>query len=279
MNVAVSTWSYRERFKTEPDFDIFRALEYTAELGFSAIEILTGKADNPPEHIGDDTVSHLERVKRHAQELGIRIVCFATYNDFAYTADEQWRLANIAYIKKWLRLAGEVEVPNIRMLTGYHTGDSSERTHQERLVEAGIRECVPEAEKAGVRMAIENHSSVFFTGEALRGLIERIGSDYLTTCPDPSNGYKVFDPACPTETREAMYANLELMMPLATHAHLKIRGVHDGALEGVDVARLVSVYRAHDYHGAIAFEGIEAGTQGAVLREARVILERAIANA
>ena len=117
MKTGLHTWSFRERFKEDPEFDIFKMLNAAAEMGFTAIEIMTGKANMPPDHIGSEDPRHLEKVKDYAEKRGIEIACFATYNDFAYVTDEEWRLANIEYIKRWLRLTGEVGVPNIRMLT------------------------------------------------------------------------------------------------------------------------------------------------------------------
>ena len=119
MYVAVHSWSFRDRFK-DKSFDIFQAMDIAAEMGFKGMEIQTGKANMPPLDIGTDTVPGIKKVLRYAEKKGLRIHSFATYNDFAYVKDEAWRLANIEYIKKWLRLTGEVGVPNIRMLTGYN---------------------------------------------------------------------------------------------------------------------------------------------------------------
>ena len=142
MKTALHSWSFRERFKADKSFNIFQALDETARMGFTGIEIMTGKANCPVEDIGGEDIGHLRKVKKYAEKLGIEILSFATYNDFAYVKDETWRLANIEYIKRWLPLTGEAGVPNIRMLTGYHI-EGEDRRRLEDLTREGIRQCIP----------------------------------------------------------------------------------------------------------------------------------------
>ena len=94
-------------------------MDMAQEMGFRGMEIQTGKANMPPSDIGTDAVQGIRKVLRYAEKHGLRIHSLATYNDFSYVKDEVWRLANIEYIKKWLRLARDTGVPNIHMLTGY----------------------------------------------------------------------------------------------------------------------------------------------------------------
>ena len=280
MYVAVHSWSFRDRFKQDKSFDIFQAMDMAQEMGFKGMEIMTGKANVPPEDIGTDTVQGLRKVLRYAQDKGLNIYSYATYNDFSYVKDEAWRLANIEYIKKWLRLAGETGVPNIRMLTGYLVaGEDPQRLAD--LVLKGIAECIPVAEEAGVNMAIENHNSIFMKGEEIVGLIRRFGSKRLTACPDPSNACsKFFDPACSPADRDAVYKNLEVMAPYATASHLKVRGLNpDGSLLGWDMKRLLAIYRKAGYDGVIAFESVVDGDLLAPLAKAREAVEKAIARA
>ena len=277
MYPAMHSYSFRDCFEKEPGFTVERALERTAEMGFASIEIMTGVAGKL-EHIGTDTLDGLNRLVRRAGELGVRVHCYSTYNDFAFVKNENWRRQNVEYIKKWLKLADDTGVPNIRMLTGYYV-EGEDRGRLDRLVEEGIRECVPVAEACGVNMAIENHSSVFERGAEIMELIRRIGSSRLTTCPDPSNGFKLFDANCPESEREAMYENLRLMAPRATNSHLKIKGIGAGdGLVAWDLDRLLGIYEDARYDGPITFESIAEGDLLAPLAKAREILEKAIAR-
>jgi L-ribulose-5-phosphate 3-epimerase len=272
---AIHTFSFRDQFANTPGFTIDNALEISAAMGFTSMEVMTGKAGSV-EDIGTDTLDGLRDFIARAEKHGIKIHCYSTYNDFAFTPNEEWRLANIEYIKTWLKFAGDTGVPNIRMLTGYWVKDEDHGRLTE-LVYKGIEECVPIAEACGVNMAVENHSSVYMTGKEIVEVIEKIGSPRLTTCPDPSNGFNVFAPDCTDQVREAAYDNLRVMAPRATNAHLKIKGVTpNGRLEGWDLDRILDIYEEAGYAGPITFESIAEGDLLAPLARAREVLEEAI---
>ncbi len=278
MQAGLHSWSFRNRFKEDPDFTVFQALDLTAEMGYASLEIMSGKANMPPGDFASDDLPYLKKVMRHAEQVGVRVHCLATYNDFAYVTDESWRLANIAYIKQWLGIAAELGVPNIRMLTGYSIADEP-REKLERLTLEGIRECVPVAEKHGVNMAIENHNSIYFSADEILWLIDELGSDRLTTCPDPSNWSRDFFKGASAEQREQVFADTAKLAPKATDAHLKLKGVtDDGQLIGWgdDLDRVLRILRDGGYDGPVHFECIADGDLLAPLPEARKILQAAI---
>lgn len=281
MQTALHTWSFRRRFERDPAFTLFHALDRTAEMGFGGVEIMTGKAGSPPGDFASDEPAYLQSVVRHAESLNIRILSLATYNDFAFVRNEAWRRENIAYIRRWLRIAGEMGVPNIRMLTGYMVEGQS-REHLENLTRDGIQECAPVAEQAGVNMALENHNTLFFRAEEILRLMAEIDSPRLTGCPDPSNwgGEAFFAPETPPQEKETVYAQAALLAPVATQSHLKIKGVtDDGKLIGFgdDLERLLRIYRDAGYDGALTFESIvDEDDLLSPLPEARRIVEAAI---
>jgi sugar phosphate isomerase/epimerase len=137
MFAAMHSWSFRDRFKADPTFTIFDCIDATRDMGFTGIEIMAGMAGSPPEHLGSDDPVHLGKVMKHAEKRGVKVLSLATYNDFAFVANEEWRLANIAYIKRWLGIAGKLGVPNIRMLSGYYN-DKAPRERLEQLTREGI---------------------------------------------------------------------------------------------------------------------------------------------
>ena len=277
MKTALHTWSFRNHFQNDPNFTLFKALDITAEMGFRSVEIMAGKAGSPPGDFAADDIAYLQSVARHAAALDIEILALATYNDFAYVKDEAWRLANIEYIKKWLRLAGEMGVLNIRMLTGYSI-EGERRERLEQLTIDGIRACVPVAEAAGVNMALENHNSIFFSADEILWLLNEIGSPRLTTCPDPTNWSKNFFASAAPEEREMVFEGAAKIAPYATQSHIKIKGVQDDKLQGYgdDLERLLRIYHNANYNGAIAFESIADGDLLAPLPQARQIVEDAI---
>lgn len=281
MRPALHSWSFQKRFAADPSFGPRDFIDIAAGMGFTGVEILTGKAGGDTGHLRTEDPREVAAIVRYAESRGVKVDCFSTYNDFAFTPNEDWRLANIAYIKRWLALAGDCGVPNIRMLTGYWVRGRSQVKLQQ-LVLDGIRECAPHAERAGVNMALENHSSVFLEAEDILWLIDQIGSMRLTTCPDPTNwSHKFLTGEADAAEREHVFRSVGLIAPQMTESHLKVFGITERdelAGFGADLDRLIGIYRAANYRGAIAFEHIGAGDPLAELPRAKAILERAIAR-
>ena len=280
MFAAMHSWSFRDRFKNDTAFTIFDCLDATAKMGFSGIEIMAGAAGSPGGDLGSSAPAHLEKVMRHAQKVGVKVLSLSTYNDFAFVANEEWRLANIAYIKEWLGIAGSLGVPNIRMLTGYYN-DKAPRERLEHLTREGIIECVPHAEKARVNMAIENHNSIFLEADDILNLITSLGSPRLTACPDPSNwaGNAFWELSTPRELKDNVLASAAKLAPRMTQSHLKIKGAPvDGKLAGFgdDLLPLLRSYKNAGYTGGIAFESIGDGDLLEPLAKARAVVESAI---
>lgn len=272
MRIGLHSYSRREAFKSS-NYDVFSFLNEAAAWGFESVELTTGGAGSPPTDIGGDDPRHLKRVCAHAQQLGLRVHCFSTYNDFAFVKNEAWRQDNIAYIRHWIELARQCGVPNLRLLSGYWSSDR-EHTELEQLVIAAIRDCCDPAERAGVNLAFENHSTIFlYAGDIMR-LIGAVNSPRLTTCPDPTNGFSsAGDNAAELER---LYANLEQLAPKATNAHLKIFGAANGGLAGYDIDRIVRIFTAAGYDGPLHFELGEATADPGVLLQARDILQAAL---
>jgi hypothetical protein len=278
MKPALHSWSFRERFRQQPGFDLFQALDQTAAMGFDSIEIMAGKAGGDAGDFAATDPAYLDQVATRARDNGVTIHCIAPYNDFCYVADEQWRLANIAYIRDWLHIAADMAVPNVRVMTGYRV-EGVPASRQEQMVIDGFRELAPAAEQVGVNMALENHSSCMSGAADILRLLDAVGSDRLTTCPDPTNfcaGF--FKPEAQPADREAIYDQTATMAPRATNSHLKVLGVgDDGELLGVDVPRLLGIYAEAGYDGPLHFEAVARdGDLLAPLPAARAAVQQAI---
>jgi len=73
-----------------------------------------------------------------------------------------------------------------------------------------IKGIIPEFERAGICLAIENHDR--FKTRALAEIVERIGSDYVGICLDTANSFGAL---------EGPEVVLQVLGPLAVNLHLK----------------------------------------------------------
>ena len=275
MYTAMHSYSYRDRFK-EPAFGPRDFLAEVGRNGLRSVEIMTGTPGNVQKDIGTDDVAKLRALQSFGRDQGVEIHCLSTYNDFSFL-DAARRQEQIDDLKKWIGIAGELGIPNIRLLTGYYT-DSNEFEKQEQLTLDGIRECVPAAEAAKVYMALENHSSVFVSGNDVAWVIEQVGSKWVTACPDPSNMMPGFHEASP-KSQSFVYAGAAKMAKYATNSHLKVKGINDdGTLIGWDLDRLLGAYKRAGYDGPITFESIIPDDLTTQLPAIKKIVDAAIAR-
>jgi len=277
MRVSIHSWSFRDKYKGEPGFNLFRALDETARMGFTGIEIMAGKANAGYDDFESVDPMYLDRVTRHARSVGVAITAVAPYNDFAYVTDEAWRLANIEYVKQWCRIAADMQVPEVRVMTGYLVEGQPVDTLEQLVIDA-FRECAPVAEQCGVNMALENHSSVMSASAGLLRLFREVGSSRLTACPDPTNfSPGVFKPDATPGQREKVYTETEAFAPYASNSHVKFGGFDSrGEWAVIDWPRLLGIYRGAGYDCNISIESIDTPDLLATLARARATLEKRI---
>jgi len=272
MRIGLHSYSCRHAFK-KPGYSVFNFLDDAVNWGFESVEIVTGGAGSPPSDIGGDDPAHLKKVCAYARERNIEVHCFATYNDFAFIKNENWRQDNIAYIQHWIRLAAACGVPNLRFLSGYYS-DGRTNEELEKLVIDATKICCELAEREGVNLAFENHSSIFPYANDIARLMSLVNSPRLTTCPDPTNGFSIGRGK--TDDLERMYANLALLAPKASDAHLKIFGVEDGSLVGYDIDRIIAIFAEAGYDGPLHLELVDAEADPEILIRARQVIKASI---
>lgn len=122
-----------------------------------------------------------------------------------------------------------------------------------RVVDS-FREVAPLAEKKGVLLCIENHSSVAHDADSLLWIIREIGSPTMRTNPDCLN----FCPGYNTRTaeeKEVIYTSTAKLLPLAVNLHLKIRDfTPKGEHANLDLLRLAEILRKARYRGPVSLE-------------------------
>lgn len=86
------------------------------------------------------------------------------------------------HLRTYLQLAERLNSPILRVVI-----DTADHHPSEDDIVTTIEALIPEFERAGVCLAIENHDR--FTTRAFARMIERIGSDYVGVCLDTANSF------------------------------------------------------------------------------------------
>ena len=122
----------------------------------------------------------------------------------------------IELIKTWLRVAADTGAPVARIFGGSIPSDQrhdpATRAGGKQKVLDGIAAVLPDAEKLGVIMAIENHGGLPCTAEEQIAVIEHFGSPFLRATIDVGNYM-----ACGQEGHEATAK----VAPYCAYVHLK----------------------------------------------------------
>jgi len=247
---SVSSYSYWH-FKKER-YPIEKVIDHAAEIGFSGIEVLHRQ-------MTDDSPAYLNKLKRYAFLKGIDLVMFSIHQDFVSPwADE--REQAIQHTQFGIGLAAQLGVRAVRINSGrWRTISSFNELMKVRGNEPpvpgyteddaiqwcidGMKACIPNAEKAGVMMMLENHWGMSTKSENLFRIVNGVGSPWLGINLDIGNF-----PGDP-------YPEIEKIAPHAGIVHFKTYfGGGEYYTLDLDYRRIANILKQANYQGYISLE-------------------------
>jgi L-ribulose-5-phosphate 3-epimerase len=213
---AVSTYSYWH-FE-EQKYPVQKVIEQAAGLGFDGVELLHRQMD-------DESPAYVNELKRAAFTHGLSLPMLSIHQDFV-SPDAAERQAAVDHTKKCIALASRLGVPAIRLNSGrWNTIKSFDDlmkvkgdeppiqgyTDEDafRWCVESIRACLPDAQTAGVVLALENHWGLSTKVENLLRIYKDVGSPWLGINLDTGNW-----PGDP-------YEGIERLAPYATIVQAK----------------------------------------------------------
>ena len=250
LRLAVSTYSYWH-FRT-PKYPIEKVIENAARIGFDGVEILHRQMEN-------ETPAYINRLKKLAFDNGLALVMLSIHQDFVSPKPEE-RKKNIEHTKHCIRLAEQFGIPSIRLNSGrWKTVPSFDELMKVKGNEppvAGytdedaikwcvdsIQECLVDAEKAGVVLALENHWGLTTRTETLLRIHDAVNSPWLGVNLDTGN-FPV-DP----------YPEIEKIAPRATIVQAKT--YYGGGVWytlDLDYRRIAGILRKAGFKGWVSLE-------------------------
>ncbi len=250
--IGVSTYSFWgfERNKYQ---SITHCLELASEMGFDGAEILQVQME-------DGSPARLREIKRRAFTLGMPLMGLSTHQGFLFP-EESRRRENVAKTTFFLEQAYDLGIPTIRVNTGrWGTSKDFDELMKNRGIEPRLpghaddeegfkwvidsfAQLVPEAEKRGVIMGLENHWGLGLTPEGVLRVVDAIKSPWLQVTLDTGNFL------------EEPYPKLAKLADRAVLVQAKT--YHGGgrwySLE-LDYAKIAEILAAAKYQGWISLE-------------------------
>lgn len=161
-----------------------------AKLGYRQFDVMVSPAHFKTE---DLTPVDFRRLRKFLSDEGIAICAFTTqsldHNPASPRAEI--RTMTLQYQKSMLKVAAELDVPGILIISGrYNSLIPSPRAQMEGWLRQSLEELVLHAERVGVKIFLENApNGVLPTAELLMNLMREIDSEALTICYDVANGH------------------------------------------------------------------------------------------
>ncbi|MEN9358559.1 MAG: hypothetical protein RL095_94 [Verrucomicrobiota bacterium] len=252
--IGVSSYSFWG-FNGDPA-PVARCLEQAAVMGFDGFEVL--EKQMLPEIQAEGETAFLRRLKRRALDLGMPLFAMSTHQDFV-DPDPAERRKNIAITTQSLERAYQLGISVIRVNTGRWNRVDFDTLMKQRGEEAPLdghseeeafgwvieafRTLVPEAEKRGVVMALENHWGLGLTPQGVLRIVKEVNSPWLGVTLD--TGCFLEDP----------YERLALLAPHTTYLQAKTYpGGGKWYTLDLDYARIAGIMRKAGFRGWISLE-------------------------
>ena len=252
IKLGVSSYSYWHFRPPRNPYPIEKVIDHAASIGVEGVDILHRQMT------GEDN-AYLQRLKKHAFVNGIDLIALSIHQGFVYP-DPAERQKHIDHTVKCMQLAHAMGIPCLRLNTGrWNTTKSFDDLMANRGIEpvlpgytedqgfewciSSIEKLLPEAEKLGVLLALENHWGLARTAEGLMRIVDAVNSPWLGVLADTGNFL------------DDQYAQFERIAPKTVFVQAK---TYEGGGEwyslDIDYARIAKILAAQDYRGYVSLE-------------------------
>jgi len=202
IQLAVSTYSYWH-FRG-PKVTVETVIERANRLGLAGVDVLHRQMDLPEkEPLTAEHRVYLANLKRHAFRNGISLCCLSIHQDFV-DPDPAVRRMQVEHTRKCIAIAAELGTPVLRINSGrWNTIAGFDDLMKARGIEPVLpgyseddgfkwcveclEQCLPDAARAGVMLAVENHWGLTRTPEGLLRIAREIESPWFGLLLDTGN--------------------------------------------------------------------------------------------
>jgi sugar phosphate isomerase/epimerase len=226
------------------DLDGF--IDFAARIGLDGVELTSYYFPAEP----DDAL--LAELKRRCALRGLEISGGAVGGALAKATPEE-RAREAESIRRWLPRYERLGAAVVRVFAGE---PPKGRTDAEAAawVREGLEQCIPDAERAGIVLALENHGGVTRDADGVLSVLEPIQSPWVGAMLDTGN-FRTADP----------YVDLARVAPYAVGVHAKLSTSASGKpAEAVDYARVRAILSDAGFRGylSIEYEGSDPPLEG-----------------
>ncbi|HYC99806.1 MAG TPA: sugar phosphate isomerase/epimerase family protein [Phycisphaerales bacterium] len=249
--IGVSTYSFW-RFRDDSKVPVEDCIRYAAAMGFDGVEVLMMQMTREDNR-------YMQMLKRTALHEGIPLMGYSIHQSFV-KLDPAERQKNVDHTIKCIQMAGAMGIPTMRLNTGrWGTTKEFDQLMKDRGVEprlpgvsddeafgwviSSIEKCLPEAEKHGVCIGLENHWGLGLTPQGVLRIVDAVNSPWLRVTSD--TGCFLEDP----------YDRLEMMADKT--CLIQAKTYYGGGIWyslDLDYQRIADIFHRHNYRGWVSLE-------------------------
>ncbi|MBL9175642.1 MAG: TIM barrel protein [Verrucomicrobiales bacterium] len=279
IQLAVATYSYWH-FRG-PKVTVETVIERANRLGLAGVDVLHRQMDLPEkEPLTAEHRAYLARLKRHAFRNGISLCCLSIHQDFV-DPDPAVRRQHIEHTRKCIAIAAEMGTPVIRINSGrWNTIADFDDLMKARGIEPVLpgyteddgfkwcvdclEQCLPDAAREGVVLAVENHWGLTRTPEGLLRIAREVQSPWFGLLLDTGNFL------------ENPYDKLAAVAPKAVFIQAKTYpGGGEWYTLDLDYPRIARILKDAGYRGWVSLEMEGKADPETAVPESIALLRRA----
>jgi sugar phosphate isomerase/epimerase len=259
LKLGLAAYSMRKYLDLKnPTMTLEEFIGKAAEWGVDGVELTEYYFQKPV------TPESIIKVKRACIKAGLPVTGTPVGNTFTLPAGEA-RDKQIALVKNWIDVSADLGSPAIRIFAG-NAGKGVEESQARKWAIECIEAVLPQAEKRGVVLAMENHGGIVATADGLLELVQSVKSDWFGVNLDTGNFHSA-----------DIYAELEKCAPHAVTCQVKVEISQAGKKEESDYPRIVALMRKANYHGFLTLEYESAEEPNTAIPKHLELLRKAMA--
>ncbi len=241
--ISLNAYSFNAPL-TKGTTDLDAVIEFCARENFDAVDLTGYYFPGYPEVPSDEYIYHL---KKKTHQLGLAISGTGIRNEFG-DPDKTKRVAEIAFVKKWIEVAAKLGAPVIRIFTGkvIPAGYTWEQT--EAWIVEDIKTCVAYGKQLGVIVAVQNHNDFIKTADQMTDVIKKVNNDWFGLILD-TGSFVTNEP----------YSEIKKMANYAVNWQVKEKLNYNGKTENMDLEKLFRIVKDSTYCGYLPIETLSPG--------------------
>jgi len=202
--------SYAGIWRGQAQLTLDQFLVKAKDLGFSHLEVVAKRPHLAPL---DYDAEARRKLKSRMQELGVKIVCLAGYSDFTAGAEKPGIPSaeiHAIYVGELARLARDLEIPYVRVFTGYERPGVPFDV-QWGIVVQGLKMASRKAAEYGITLLVQNHHDIGIHPDATHWLMTEVNE------PNCKAAFDAWSPALQGMSGKELADAVRKMAPMTVY--------------------------------------------------------------